>query len=134
MNANKLELISKWFKKAKNDLRVVQQIMTDSDYPTDIVCFHSQQAIEKFLKAILIYRDIEFKRSHDLIYLLNFSELSADTKQMYIATFLDINYYAVNARYPGEEDDPTIAEAELAFQIAKDVFDLAERIIYEKIL
>ena len=134
MNANKLELISKWLKKAKNDLRAVQQIMSESDYPTDIVCFHSQQAIEKSLKAILIYRDIEFKRSHDLIYLLNLSELSAETKQKYIATFLDINYYAVNARYPGEEDDPTIAETELAFQIARDVFDLSERIIYEKVL
>lgn len=134
MNANKLELISKWLKKAKNDLQAVQRIMAESDYPTDIVCFHSQQAIEKSLKAILIYRDIEFKRSHDLIYLLNLSELPAETKQMYIATFLDINYYAVNARYPGEDDDPTIAESELAFQIAKDVFDLAERIIFEKVL
>jgi HEPN domain-containing protein len=36
-----------------------------------IVGFHAQQAIEKSLKAVLSARMIEFRRTHDLISLLD---------------------------------------------------------------
>lgn len=28
--------------------------------PTDTICFHAQQCAEKYLKAYLVYQDIEF--------------------------------------------------------------------------
>ena len=36
----------------------------------DTIAFHTQQSVEKYLKALLIFLQIEFKRSHDLIYFL----------------------------------------------------------------
>jgi hypothetical protein len=37
----------------------------------DQICFHSQQAAEKYLKAYLVLRDITFKKTHSLVYLLD---------------------------------------------------------------
>jgi len=31
-----------------------------------LACFHAQQAIEKLLKAVLIFHGIEYQRTHDL--------------------------------------------------------------------
>ncbi len=36
------------------------------DLPLDTVCFHVQQCAEKYIKAYLIYCEIDFKKSHDL--------------------------------------------------------------------
>mgnify|MGYP000307964815 CR=1 FL=1 len=37
---------------------------------TSTICFHAQQAVEKYLKAFLILHDIDFPRTHDVDYLL----------------------------------------------------------------
>ncbi|MBU4486383.1 MAG: HEPN domain-containing protein, partial [Candidatus Delongbacteria bacterium] len=39
----------------------------------DTVTFHCQQAVEKYLKAYLIYLVIDFKFTHDSVYLLDLS-------------------------------------------------------------
>jgi HEPN domain-containing protein len=36
------------------------------DAPVDTVCFHAQQCVEKYLKAVLVYRSIPFPKSHDI--------------------------------------------------------------------
>ena len=34
--------------------------------PTDTVCFHAQQCVEKYLKALLVLHGIEFERVHQI--------------------------------------------------------------------
>jgi HEPN domain-containing protein len=36
------------------------------DSPTDTVCFHAQQCVEKHLKALLVLRAIVFPKTHDI--------------------------------------------------------------------
>ena len=64
-----------------------------------VVGFHAQQSIEKALKAVLSARMIEFRRTHDLISLL---DLLQDHKVAAppASEWLDeLNPYAVEARY-----------------------------------
>ncbi len=55
-------------KKADSDLKIVNLMRISKDYEIDfeIYMFHLQQAVEKFLKAILIKNEIEYMRTHDL--------------------------------------------------------------------
>ena len=46
------KISEEWLRAAKDDLRVVEKISQD-EHLTNMVAFHSQQCIEKSLKAII---------------------------------------------------------------------------------
>ena len=78
------EYIKEWLTKADKDIKTVE-IMKDIDDVTEIVCFHCQQAVEKYLKTLLLANDIEFSKTHNIDFLLkqcmeinpDFEELAA---------------------------------------------------------
>ncbi len=50
--------------------RIVNAISPEKN-TTDTICFHAQQAVEKFFKGALIYFDKESVKTHDLVNLLS---------------------------------------------------------------
>lgn len=90
------------------------------DCPTETVCFHAQQRVEKYLKAFLVSRDIDFPRTHDIGDLVglmprNFRlRLSVEEQQRLTA-------YATTMRYPGEYEPLSLAQARKAVAIARRV-------------
>jgi len=62
---DKHDLVRGWVAKAESDLFVVHQIL-NTPGPYDAACFHAQQAIEKFLKSVLLLYDVPVPRTHDL--------------------------------------------------------------------
>ena len=60
-----------WILKADHDLGSAKIIFLNIHDYFDTIAFHCQQAVEKYIKAMLVYKNIEFRRSHDLIYLLD---------------------------------------------------------------
>jgi len=85
----------------------------------DVVCFHSQQCIEKYLKAFLTQNKIEPPAIHDL-QRLNAVCLKVDKGFSQISDALDVlNAYAVVFRYPGE--GATVRESKDAFLIASKI-------------
>ena len=50
---NDAEIVKKWHLKADNDLKNANHEITHDDPALDTICFHSQQAIEKYLKSFL---------------------------------------------------------------------------------
>jgi HEPN domain-containing protein len=63
------KLIQEWLQKADEDLGFAASIIEDSPFYAQI-CFHFQQAAEKYLKAIIVAEDLEFQKIHDLVILL----------------------------------------------------------------
>jgi len=53
-----------WLDLAKTDLRSCANNLLD-DYVTNIVAFHSQQVVEKALKALLEEKEIPIPRAHN---------------------------------------------------------------------
>jgi HEPN domain-containing protein len=49
-----------WLIKAESDFRVIEHELKlpDDEIVKDAVCFHCQQAVEKYLKAFLIHHKI----------------------------------------------------------------------------
>lgn len=66
------QYIKSWILKADNDLKVAaHELKLDlADIVTEAVCFHCQQAAEKYLKAYLITHGIDFDRTHNIEYLV----------------------------------------------------------------
>ena len=64
------KIVQEWLAKADDDLAFVNSILNDTTFFAQ-VCFHLHQAAEKYLKAVIVARDLEFKKVHDLNFLLS---------------------------------------------------------------
>ena len=123
MRNRALELAKQWLEKASHDLVTARAVLALPDGPTDTTCFHAQQAVEKALKALLTAREMRFEKVHDLLThfdaaLAQMPELKEYRKQ--IASIAD---YAVEIRYPGENEEPSRQDAETAVAIAACVVE-----------
>jgi HEPN domain-containing protein len=93
-------IVRAWIDKADHDLGSAKVIFEHIPEYTDTKAFHCQQAVEKYIKATLVYFDIEFQKSHDLLYLLDkLSESASITTETYEKAIL-LNGFAVEIRYP----------------------------------
>lgn len=112
------KLVEEWTYKAEEDFESALHLVKNRKKPVpDVVCFHCQQCIEKYLKAFLVKNSIEPPEIHDLQRL---NRLCADIDKNFnrINEQLDIlNAYAVNFRYPGEK--ATIEESRESVLIMK---------------
>jgi len=108
-----------WVEKAEEDYKNAEYTLTlEEDCPVSTVCFHSQQCIEKYLKALLICHSVQVPKSHDLIEL--YHRLAPENRPALSQEGLAIlNRYAVESRYPGGWEVILRSEAEDAFRIAR---------------
>ena len=49
----KEDVIKRWIQKAEVDIKTAKILIESEDPPTESICFHAQQAVEKLLKAYL---------------------------------------------------------------------------------
>lgn len=87
-----------WLKMAHNDLSVIEAILEREDL-TPMVAFHSQQAIEKSLKAVLEEKETKIPRIHNLITLKEIVEkyLKLNIEEELLT---GINETYIDTRYP----------------------------------
>ena len=117
-----MEKAKEWFVKGDHDLQAVEILFTDPNPPTDTLCFHCQQAVEKYFKGFLTLNNIDFIKTHDLEYLLKLSHSSLKGIMDYEDEILSLNKYSIESRYPA--DLPVyypIDEARRAFENAKEL-------------
>ncbi|KAF0219814.1 MAG: HEPN domain-containing [Geobacteraceae bacterium] len=119
------EFAREWLRKAGNDLITARQTLLLPDGPTDTVCFHAQQAVEKSLKGLLTYHGISFQKIHNLLVLLDLLLDSINDLVALREQFALLNGYSVEARYPGDYVEPTRNEAQEAVKVAEKVLEIA---------
>lgn len=114
--------INEWVDKADGDHASAMREIRARKLPNyDAACFHAQQCIEKYLKALLVKHSIPFSKMHDLEVLLDLClplyplwETMRDDMQL-------LTQYAVQFRYPGESADKEEArKAVLAMNRTRD--------------
>jgi HEPN domain-containing protein len=90
------------------------------DCPTDTVCFHAQQCVEKYLKALLVFRGTAFPKTHEIPVL--HALLPPKLRPKLTATLQNrLTAYAAALRYPGTGPDIAMAEARKAAAVARRV-------------
>jgi HEPN domain-containing protein len=58
---------SAWREKGRKDLWRAEAMLTLEPPDTEDCLFHCQQAVEKCLKALLVWRNEPFRKTHDLV-------------------------------------------------------------------
>lgn len=118
----KKEIILQWLKKAEEDIKVTKHLLEDEEVLTGAICFHSQQAVEKYLKAFLTHFDIRVKKTHDIgtIFELCLKQ-DADFDKLNKEEISGLTFYAVEVRYPDDFYIPSVNEAKKCFETALNV-------------
>ncbi|MCY3551877.1 MAG: HEPN domain-containing protein [Candidatus Poribacteria bacterium] len=112
-------LTQEWAQKAERDYAAIALHQQAEDPDFDMICFHAQQCIEKYLKAWLQGADIPLLRSHDLLALLDMIVPTIPSWRAWQPDFLVIAPYAVEFRYPGKS--ATAEKAQHATRICSEV-------------
>jgi len=114
-----LVVARQWVAKAESDLKTAaHMVRLRTDCPTDTVCFHAQQCVEKYLKALLVLNGIEFLRTHQISTLV--ALVPPQVRPHLTPEEQDrLTEYAVTTRYPGDYDPISLEEARQAVRIAR---------------
>ncbi|MDR2042842.1 MAG: HEPN domain-containing protein [Clostridium sp.] len=119
------ELIQEWFRKADNDCRVAEFLFQLHPVPMDIICFHCQQAVEKWLKGYQVSKGIsEPSKIHDLNKLLK-QCIEFDTRfSQLVEECSALSDFGIIPRYP-DEFEVTEHDVRRAFEHATAVKNFA---------
>lgn len=93
-------VIREWLDKADEDFLFAEYALRETGFFSPI-CFHFQQAAEKYLKAFTIAKELPFRKVHSLAVLLETCKdggLPADAALSDAVNYLDSCY--VDTRYP----------------------------------
>lgn len=108
-------LTLEWIDKAEGDLLTARREYRARIAPNfDAVCFHTQQAAEKYLKAVLQESGIPIPRIHSLAELLAIISKLDASFLLIQADAIVLEGYAVQFRYPGLSADKSEAKAALS--------------------
>ena len=122
--SEQVDEIKQWMIKGDHDLGTAKITYLHIPEYLDTVTFHCQQAVEKYLKAYLIFQSTTFRYSHDLIYLLDMvTQKDSDFNNLY-DTVSELQGYAIEIRYPNETIFLSNDIVEKAMIIAKNVREL----------
>ena len=112
-------LALEWVENAEEDYLGMRQLQQGQHPLYNIVCFHAQQCVEKYLKAWLQERNIPFPRTHDLKELLELVLPAMPIWRVWQPDFTLLSKYAVATRYPGAS--ATADDAEHTARICTEV-------------
>lgn len=109
-----------WLRHARSDLALARQ-----QGPPDILlatlCFHTQQAVEKSLKAVLVQQGIVFPYTHDLAQLITLVKAGGISWPAALDAAADLTEYAVGSRNPGAYGGIAVEEYHQAIEMAQRV-------------
>jgi HEPN domain-containing protein len=109
-----------WLRRAKSNLIRAKQPKPEEVLWEDL-CFDTQQAAEKVLKAVLLARGIPFRFVHDIAELLTLLENQGVILSEEIKASAELTDYSVESRYPGPFEPVTEEEFNRALKIAETV-------------
>ena len=116
-----------WLRRARSDLALASIALPVGVLYTEL-CFHAQQAAEKSIKAVLVHHGIEFRKAHNIDYLITLLPpniaLPPNREEV-----LGLTSYAVALRYPGDYEDVTEDAYREAIHAARNVVAWAQKII-----
>jgi HEPN domain-containing protein len=122
------DLVRAWVLKAEHDLLNIENNLAARDIPWDTVGFHAQQCAEKYLKALLISRQIDPPKIHDLTEL--YALLPDGLLEGFnVHSLEELNPYSIEGRYPGVWEPVEQPEALRAVEAARMIRQTIRRIL-----
>jgi len=116
------ELLEQWLERVRRDLRCAEVDLAAQPPLTEDACFHCQQAVEKALKAFLVYRGVEFEKTHDIDLILDLCTEADGAFEQLRDQATRLTVYAVRFRYPDVSPAPSAEQAAKELEVAKRVW------------
>lgn len=118
-----------WMAHAISDLGLAK---LGKEYPgilREQICFHTQQAVEKAFKAVLLFYKIDFPLTHDIEELIDIVSEAGKSLPSEVMDAGILTPYAVETRYPGSFEEITEHDVDEAVIIAEKVIAWARECI-----
>ncbi len=117
-----------WLRRAKSNLARAKQPKPDEALWEDL-CFDAQQAVEKAFKAVLVFRGVDFPKTHNIRVLLSLLDSAGQQIPQELRKAIGLTIYATVSRYPGEAEPVTEDEYHEAVALAEQVVQWTEQVI-----
>ena len=114
------ELVAEWLNHADDDIDTALLLKEMRPQHYEIICFHCEQAVEKYLKGYLVFKDIMPPKTHDLN---NLCTLCVEQDNSFSDLQPQCSYltpFAVQPKYPNDLDIIN-ADVEKAIKFALEV-------------
>jgi HEPN domain-containing protein len=126
MKKNHNEIIKKvdqWLAFGVEDLHLARHgLGLKSQCPYRLIAYHAQQCVEKHLKAYLVFHQVDFPYTHNIARLLELCDQNTSTNWVEeLKQAEELTPFAITTRYPGQDDEVTKREAEIAVNVADQV-------------
>lgn len=121
----------RWLAYARKDLRSAELLLKAKESFANQICYLSQQAAEKGIKASLVFSRIDFPFTHDLDDLRDLLPGDWHCKQAY-TQLKALSEWAVDSRYPGVSEDPSKAQSKEAYSQAKGILESIEKTLVQR--
>ena len=101
-----------WIEHAEEDFLVVENLLSAAKVPWGPVCFHAEQAAEKYLKALLISRSVRPPRTHNLLDVLGLCRSAGADPGRIDGDCAALTTFVFDPRYPRDNlwfrDEPRV--------------------------
>ena len=123
--------VAEWVGKAEEDYQGALALMRQRARPLpSLVCYHTQQCVEKYLKAALLFHGQSFPKTHDLIKLYELCLEKLPALEEIFEAIAVVSPYSVGARYPGTPN--AVEEAQEAVEAMKQAREFFKKRLEEK--
>ena len=120
MTQDKREYLKNWLIRAKEDYSVIESLVDSGiEFYTSTICFHAQQAVEKYLKAFLIFHDVDFL-------LMECQKIDSENFDLDLKSLTE---FGVSVRYPDDFYIPGVKETTEYIEIVQEVKEIVERFL-----
>jgi len=121
------EIAKEWIERGRHDLDAAKILFAEQEH-FDIILFHIHQAVEKYLKAFLIYYGWNLRKIHDIETLITEAlDFKSELKE-YLDFSRELTAYYYEGRYPPGPTTPySKEEVEKALETAEDIIKKLER-------
>jgi HEPN domain-containing protein len=117
-----VSIVQEWIDKADEDFEFALVNLQEGKPFIAQVCFHFQQAAEKYLKGYIVAKDLGFRKTHDLSMLLSICISQESTFEALSEECEYLNTFYVESRYPVHwPTDFSRAEAQKSSQAAEKI-------------
>lgn len=117
------EYVKNWFTRADEDLHLIDVLLKEDNPIPSPICFHAQQAGEKYLKGFLAHNDLHVRKIHDLEVLIDDCKSIDKSFEDIREQAKSLNRFYTETRYPDDFVEFSLRDAKEGCEAAKIVKD-----------
>ncbi|MCL1877876.1 MAG: HEPN domain-containing protein [Defluviitaleaceae bacterium] len=125
-----LTVMNDWLKFAQRDYDIAMYLNEGfRPLPTENICYNCQQAVEKTLKAILIYTVGNYPKTHDIRELYQLCKASGIDFGLTPTITRTLTRFATKSRYPDDVNEFLETDTEIGLKYAKQILTQAREVL-----